>query len=125
MLDAPWLRAAGTSPEAISHHYDLPADFFALWLGEERIYSCALWSDDPAEGLHEAQHRKLDFFANQLRVTGARVLDIGCGWGALLDRFVRVNGAAGFQSANSSARSARTAAGSKSPTIAISTRAGP
>jgi cyclopropane-fatty-acyl-phospholipid synthase len=88
-------RAAGTSPAAIAHHYDLPADFFALWLGEERVYSCALWSDDSAERLEEAQRRKLDFFASHLRARGACVLDIGCGWGALLDHFVTAHGAAG------------------------------
>jgi cyclopropane-fatty-acyl-phospholipid synthase len=58
-------------------------------------YSCAWWVDDPADTLRDAQHRKLDFFAEQLDVAGARVLDIGSGWGAMLDRFVRVHGAAG------------------------------
>jgi cyclopropane-fatty-acyl-phospholipid synthase len=42
-----------------------------------------------------AQARKVDFFADRLDVGGGRVLDIGCGWGGLLDRFVRVHGAAG------------------------------
>ena len=97
MITADALRAAGTSPAAIAQHYDLPHDFFALWLGDERVYSCALWSDgeDPSRDLAAAQRRKLDSFARELGVAGARVLDIGCGWGALLDRFVGAHSAAG------------------------------
>jgi cyclopropane-fatty-acyl-phospholipid synthase len=88
------LRASGTSAPAIAHHYDLSDDFFALWLGPDLVYSCALWNaDDPADTLRSAQQRKLDFFAGELDVRGARVLDIGCGWGALLDRFVTAHGA--------------------------------
>jgi cyclopropane-fatty-acyl-phospholipid synthase len=87
------LREAGTSPGAIAHHYDLSNDFFALWLGEDLVYSCALWNhDDPDERLETAQRRKLDFFASELSVRGKHVLDIGCGWGALLDRFTTSHG---------------------------------
>jgi len=90
------LRAGGTSPAAIAHHYDLGNEFFALWLGADRVYSCGLWKveEDPGSDLAAAQQRKLDFFASELRVAGARVLDIGCGWGGLLDRFVSVHGLA-------------------------------
>ena len=96
MIGAEWLRSAGTSPAAIAHHYDLPDEFFALWLGPDLVYSCALWDPtDPADTLQRAQRRKLAFFAGQLGVRGARVLDIGSGWGALLERFVGRHGAAG------------------------------
>jgi len=89
------LREAGTSPAAIAHHYDLSDDFFALWLGDDLVYSCALWNpDDPAERLETAQRRKLDFFGTGLGVRGKHVLDIGCGWGALLGRFVTSHGLA-------------------------------
>jgi cyclopropane-fatty-acyl-phospholipid synthase len=85
----------GTSPRAIRHHYDLSDDFFRIWLGPDMVYSCGWWdTGDGRDSLAQAQHRKLDFFADRLGVRGARVLDIGCGWGALLDRFVRVHGAA-------------------------------
>jgi len=85
----------GTSPRAIMHHYDLSDQFFRIWLGPDMVYSCAWWETTGAPGsLGLAQHAKLDFFANRLAVRGGRVLDIGCGWGALLDRFVRVHGAA-------------------------------
>ncbi|HEX6933574.1 MAG TPA: class I SAM-dependent methyltransferase [Streptosporangiaceae bacterium] len=89
------LAAMGTSPRAIMHHYDLSDDFFRLWLGPDMVYSCGWW--DPADhqdSLADAQRRKLDFFADRLRVRGGRVLDVGCGWGALLERFVGVHGAA-------------------------------
>jgi cyclopropane-fatty-acyl-phospholipid synthase len=77
-------------------HYDLSNEFFQLWLGDEAVYSCALW--DPsvaADDLAAAQRCKLDYFASRLEVAGGRVLDIGCGWGGLLDRFVREHRAAG------------------------------
>ncbi len=89
------LAAMGTSPRAISHHYDLSDDFFRIWLGPDMVYSCGWWdSGDGHDSLARAQHRKLDFFADRLAVRGGRVLDVGCGWGALLDRFARVHGAA-------------------------------
>jgi cyclopropane-fatty-acyl-phospholipid synthase len=87
------LREAGTSPAAIARHYDLSDDFFAIWLGDDLVYSCALWNpDDPHERLETAQQRKLDFFASELSVSGKHLLDIGCGWGALLDRFTTESG---------------------------------
>jgi cyclopropane-fatty-acyl-phospholipid synthase len=89
------LAAMGTSPGAIMHHYDLSDDFFRIWLGPEMVYSCGLWDvADGQDSLAKAQRRKLDFFALRLGVAGGRVLDVGCGWGALLDRFVGVHGAA-------------------------------
>ncbi len=89
------LAAMGTSPGAIMHHYDLSDDFFRIWLGQEMVYSCGWWAAaDGHDSLARAQRRKLDFFADRLGAAGARVLDVGCGWGALLERFVRVHGAA-------------------------------
>ena len=89
------LAAMGSSPRAIRHHYDLSDDFFRIWLGPDMVYSCGWWdTGDGSDALARAQHRKIDFFADRLGVRGGRVLDVGCGWGALLDRFVRVHGAA-------------------------------
>ena len=85
----------GTSPAALARHYDLPAEFFALWLGPELVYSCARWEpEDPADTLERAQHRKVDHFATALGVRGGRVLDVGCGWGGAADRLQTVHGAA-------------------------------
>jgi cyclopropane-fatty-acyl-phospholipid synthase len=91
------MAPAGTSAEAIRAHYDLCDDFFGLWLGEEKIYSCALF--EPGDDLYAAQLRKLDYHIEQAAAAGAsRVLDVGCGWGALLRRLVRtgVSSAAGL-----------------------------
>ncbi|HEY1358780.1 MAG TPA: cyclopropane-fatty-acyl-phospholipid synthase family protein [Thermoleophilaceae bacterium] len=67
---------------AVRHHYDLPGDFFALFLGESMTYSCALWSRG-AKTLEEAQEQKLELVCTKLGLKeGERVLDVGCGWGS-------------------------------------------
>jgi cyclopropane-fatty-acyl-phospholipid synthase len=77
----------GASPEAIGVHYDLSDEFFKLWLGPEMIYSCAMF--DESQDLASAQMRKLDYHIEAAAAAGApRVLDIGCGWGGLLERLV-------------------------------------
>ncbi len=98
------LDAAGTSPAALALHYDLPAEFFRLWLGPGLVYSCGLWDEgDPTDTLERAQHRKLDFFAGELHCRGRRVLDVGCGWGALAERFAVTHGASSVVALNLSA----------------------
>ena len=84
-------RLYGASPEAIQYHYDIGNAFLALAQEGGRNYSCAMFE---AGDTHEqAQIRKLDYHIGQIRAQGAeRVLDIGCGWGALLDRLVGVAG---------------------------------
>src|SRR5258706_1027728 len=80
----------GASAEAIQAHYDLENDFFKLWLDEHLLYTCALWSPGEAgEGLEGAQAAKVDFYWDRLiKAPGARILDIGCGWGGALQRAV-------------------------------------
>ncbi|HEX3610326.1 MAG TPA: cyclopropane-fatty-acyl-phospholipid synthase family protein [Sporichthyaceae bacterium] len=70
---------------AISHHYDLSNDFYALLLDEHMAYSCAYFtSTDPGYTLADAQRDKLDLICRKLDVApGSRLLDIGCGWGSL------------------------------------------
>jgi cyclopropane-fatty-acyl-phospholipid synthase len=69
---------------AISCHYDLPAEFYALWLDRRVVYSCAYFAT-PEQDLDSAQVRKLDYICRKLRLRpGERLLDIGCGWGALI-----------------------------------------
>jgi cyclopropane-fatty-acyl-phospholipid synthase len=67
---------------AVRHHYDLPGDFFALFLDESMTYSCAYWKGG-AETLEEAQEAKLELVCKKLDLKpGQRVLDVGCGWGS-------------------------------------------
>ncbi len=67
---------------AISHHYDVGNDFYALVLGPSMVYSCAVW-DDEGTGLEAAQDAKIDLVCRKLGLQpGMRVLDVGCGWGS-------------------------------------------
>jgi cyclopropane-fatty-acyl-phospholipid synthase len=67
---------------SVRHHYDLPPEFFELFLGPSMTYSCAIFSRG-AETLDEAQLTKLDLVCTKLNLQpGQRVLDVGCGWGS-------------------------------------------
>lgn len=78
---------------AIGFHYDQPIDFFRAFLDREMVYSCAYW-DDGIETLDAAQSAKLDYTLDKLRLRdGERLLDIGCGWGALVVRAAERYGA--------------------------------
>lgn len=72
----------------IEAHYDLGNDFYRLWLDAGINYSSALFAD-PAQSLEEAQSEKLDAILDRLDLrSGSRLLEIGCGWGALAERAV-------------------------------------
>ena len=67
---------------AVTYHYDVSNEFFALFLGPSMTYSCALWSRG-AETLEAAQEAKLELVCTKLGLKpGERVLDVGCGWGS-------------------------------------------
>ena len=69
----------------IQRHYDLSNDLFALFLDESMSYSCALY--EPGDTLETAQERKIDRILDAVRAgPGARLLEIGSGWGALAIR---------------------------------------
>jgi cyclopropane-fatty-acyl-phospholipid synthase len=70
--------------QAVTYHYDVSNDFYALWLDRRMVYSCAYFhaADDD---LDTAQEHKLDYICRKLRLKpGQRLLDIGCGWGGLV-----------------------------------------
>ncbi|AIA04030.1 class I SAM-dependent methyltransferase [Streptomyces noursei] len=70
--------------QAISHHYDVGNDFYALVLGPSMVYSCAYW-ESPDGTLEDAQRAKLDLICRKLGLTeGQRLLDVGCGWGSMV-----------------------------------------
>ncbi|MBT5031520.1 MAG: class I SAM-dependent methyltransferase [Proteobacteria bacterium] len=81
---------SGASADAIEFHYGTGNDYFALWLGESMAYSCALWnSDDESQSLDDAQRAKIRYHCEQARAKDAQsVLDIGCGWGGVLQALV-------------------------------------
>jgi cyclopropane-fatty-acyl-phospholipid synthase len=67
---------------AVRHHYDLPPEFFKLFLGESFTYSCAIFSRG-ATTLEEAQEAKLDLVCQKLALEpGMRVLDVAAGGAA-------------------------------------------
>jgi cyclopropane-fatty-acyl-phospholipid synthase len=72
----------------IAAHYDLGNDFYASWLDAGMNYSSGLYRG--SETLEEAQDAKLERVIALLDPgAGDRVLEIGCGWGALAERLVR------------------------------------
>ncbi|MEU1803601.1 cyclopropane-fatty-acyl-phospholipid synthase family protein [Streptomyces sp. NPDC019937] len=79
------LGVIGPPPRAAGHHHAFPSEFYERLLDPSMAYSCAYWtSHDPSYGLADAQRDKLEVICRKLAlVPGARLLDIGCGWGAL------------------------------------------
>jgi len=78
------LRQNRANRRNIAHHYDVSNAFYRMWLDERMVYSCAYFHA-AGETLEAAQVHKLDHICRKLRlVPGERMLDIGCGWGALL-----------------------------------------
>jgi len=70
--------------QAVTFHYDVSNDFYALWLDRHMVYSCAYFHS-PDQDLDTAQERKLDYICRKLRLRpGQRLLDVGCGWGGLV-----------------------------------------
>ena len=84
---------AGIARRNVAHHYDLDERLYRLFLDEDMQYSCA-WFERPDMSLEAAQLAKKRLIAAKLMVRpGARVLDIGCGWGGMALYLARVCGA--------------------------------
>lgn len=78
------LHSRGRDATAVSHHYDVGNDFYALFLGSTMTYSCAYF-ERPDVTLDVAQTAKYDLICRKLGLgPGARLLDIGCGWGGMV-----------------------------------------
>ena len=79
--------------EAIRYHYDVSNAFYQLFLDENMVYSCAYFENGD-EDLATAQIKKIDHILTKIQVQpGDSLLDIGCGWGALVIRAAQKFGA--------------------------------
>lgn len=73
-----------TNKANIAHHYDVSNAFYKLFLDERMVYTCAYFTEDH-DDLERAQTDKLEMICRKLRLKpGDKLLDIGCGWGALV-----------------------------------------
>ncbi len=78
------LHTRKTDAASIQYHYDVSNDFYALWLDRNMVYSCAYFKTGD-ESIDVAQEQKLDHICRKLRLRpGEKLLDVGCGWGALV-----------------------------------------
>jgi len=69
--------------QAVTHHYDVSNRFYEMVLGPSMTYSCAVFRGD-GDSLEVAQRRKVDLVARKLDLSeSTRLLDVGCGWGAM------------------------------------------
>jgi len=82
------------SRKNIHAHYDLGNEFYRLWLDDTMSYSSAWFPQGQDVDMVQAQWAKVD---RALRMTdlreGDRLLEIGCGWGALAEQAARRFGA--------------------------------
>jgi cyclopropane-fatty-acyl-phospholipid synthase len=82
-LMRPRRGSPASARDNIHRHYDLGNDFYRLWLDEQMVYTCAYFAT-PQVSLEAAQKAKLDLVCRKLRLRpGERVVEAGCGWGAL------------------------------------------
>jgi cyclopropane-fatty-acyl-phospholipid synthase len=88
------LHSRSRDRQAISHHYDVSNRFYEMVLGPSMTYSCAVFKT-PDDTLETAQARKVDLVARKLDLKpGMRLLDVGCGWGAMAIHAAKTYGAA-------------------------------
>ena len=77
------------SRKNIQHHYDIGNDFYKLWLDQRMLYTCAYFTDSNLS-LEDAQLAKMDHVCRKLRLQpGEKVIEAGCGWGALAMHMAR------------------------------------
>jgi cyclopropane-fatty-acyl-phospholipid synthase len=70
----------------IKSHYDLGNEFYALWLDPTMTYSAAWFGGDRTRPLADAQAAKYERLLGELALApGAKVLEIGCGWGGFAE----------------------------------------
>ena len=69
--------------KANEQHYELPAEFFSLVLGEQNKYSCCYWNED-TKSLDDAEKLALEISCKRAElIDNQSILELGCGWGSL------------------------------------------
>jgi cyclopropane-fatty-acyl-phospholipid synthase len=89
------IHSPSRDAQVISHHYDVGNEFYRLVLGPSMTYSCARFTG-PDTSLEEAQAAKYELICRKLGIDaapGARLLDVGCGWGSMAIHAARHHGA--------------------------------
>jgi cyclopropane-fatty-acyl-phospholipid synthase len=88
-----FLHTRKADADAIAYHYDVSNEFYSLWLDRNMVYSCGYFLT-PQDSIDAAQMQKIDHILTKLKIQpGDRLLDIGCGWGALIMRAAEKYGA--------------------------------
>ncbi|MGI4859988.1 MAG: class I SAM-dependent methyltransferase [Janthinobacterium lividum] len=86
-------HSKASDKKSIQYHYDVSNAFYSLWLDPNMVYSCAYFENGD-EDLATAQLKKIDHILRKIDLQpGQTLLDIGCGWGALVIRAAQQFGA--------------------------------
>jgi cyclopropane-fatty-acyl-phospholipid synthase len=86
-------HSKASDKKSIQYHYDVSNEFYQLWLDPNMVYSCAYF-ETGNEDLATAQLKKIDHILTKIQLQpGQTLLDIGCGWGALVIRAAQKFGA--------------------------------
>jgi cyclopropane-fatty-acyl-phospholipid synthase len=86
-------HSKASDKKAIQYHYDVSNEFYELWLDKNMVYSCAYFENGD-EDIDTAQLKKIDHILTKIQLQpGQTLLDIGCGWGALVIRAAQKFGA--------------------------------
>jgi cyclopropane-fatty-acyl-phospholipid synthase len=89
-----WLRdnTKTGSRKNIHAHYDLGNAFYTLWLDPTMSYSSAWFSEGEKQSLADAQRAKISRILQSLDTkAGDHILEIGCGWGGVMEEALRSN----------------------------------